>query len=243
MNKAKKPQPVVSAAQAITSGDWTLKFDPQANLNVTVASPNKQPESLHRNLRWFILAFAALFVTWVIFNAKYVWRICETSTPINQRDAKLDVTITYPMYATFGEETDLLMNITNRSDEKFTGEVTLLFEGAMSAFPVPGESATAKLEKLPPGSRHSHRVKFAVRHDPSWYNSGGVIPMRLKVITDECNFQSPVGGPAIALPQFDLPLRAFNNFLSSPVGLAMIGAIALLIWEVIRKFVFKMGAQ
>lgn len=104
------------------------------------------------------------------------------------RDAQLDVAVTYPNYVTFGEETELLLNVTNRGDEKFSGEITLLFEGAVPTFPLPGEACTAKLEKLPPAARSSHCVKFAVRQQSGWFNSG-TIPVRVPVVTDDCAFR------------------------------------------------------
>lgn len=245
----KKPPITQPAASAITSiapgapsasGDWTIKFDRNANLNVTVASPDK-PLKIHSNLRWFITAVVIVAFFWILLNVVYVIRNSESQKPVEFRDAKLDVAISYPVYATFEEETELLMNITNRSAEKFSGEVTLLFPGVIPTFPMPGETATAKLEKLPPGSRQSHKIKFAVRREPAWFNSGA-IPIKVQVITDDCAFQTQTG-PDIALAHIGLPIRAINNFLTGPVGLAIIGAFALLLWEVARKAIFKWEAK
>jgi hypothetical protein len=240
MKKPRKPQPAAATQFTLAASDLTLKLDPKTSLSVMVHTPDK-PLKLHRNLLLFLIVCAILFALWLVHNWMYVMRTTESWQPIAFRDAQLDVAVTYPNYATFGEETELLLNVTNRGNEKFSGEVTLLFEGVIPAFPLPGEAGTAKLEQLPPGARSSHRVKFAVRQKPAWFNNG-TIPVRLLVITDDCVFR-PQDGPGIALAHIGLPLRAVNNFLSSPVGLALIGAVGLLLWEVIRKALFGWEAK
>jgi hypothetical protein len=230
MKKTRRPQPSVPAPPPASIGNLTLKLEPDANLRVTIPTPEKPPQPLSRSLRWFIAVFATLFVLWGGLNAFYVIRTEDTTQPVEFDDARVAVAITYPTYVTFRDDLDLVLNIANRGAEDFTGNVTIVFQGAVPAYPLPAESATAKIEKLAPGAGHSHRLKFALRQKPPWIG-GGTINTLVRVATNERSFQ-PKTGPTISVAHVTLPLRTINAWLGNSV---VLGVIAALIWEVVRK--------
>jgi len=242
MSKPKKPQPAAPPPPAATSNisersETTLRLEPDAKLNVTVLTPDKPVQPLSRNLRLFIAACIVLLAAWVPISWFFVMDTRETNPIIEFREASLTISVTYPAYATFKDELEVAMNIANRGTEEFTGNVTLLFQGA-PAYPLPAESATAKLDKLAVGAGHSHRLKFALRQSPRWFSSQ-TIQTELSAQKGDRTFPT-IKGPSIAVAWHTFPLRTINTWLGNSV---VLGVIAALLWEIARKRLFGWEAK
>ncbi len=215
MSKPKKPRPTAPASQ-----------------------PASADNQINRNLRWFIRVCFVIAAAWLLLSFFYVVRTEDSPRTIEFKDAKIAVALTHPTYATFRDDLDLTLNVTNLGPEDFTGAVTIVFQGGAPAYPLPAETASARIEKLASGAGYSHRLKFALRQNPPLVG-GGAINTSLRVATGDCSFK-PEAGPPISVAHVALPLRTINSWLGNSV---VLGVIAALIWEVIRKRFFGWEAK
>jgi hypothetical protein len=228
MKKAKKPRPAAPRLRPVNAGDLTLKLEPDANLRVTVLTPEKPQQPLARNMRLLISVFTVLFAMWVWLNWRYVIPT-EYPPPLEFSGAPITVSLAHPTYVAFRDEAELELTVANRGSEDFTGNVTIIFQGNVPAGPLPQEMTTVKITDLVAGASHAHRLKFALRQQTRWFSSEA-IRTRLQISSDARPVQS-LDGPLINIAPVPL-LQTINAWLKNSVVLAVVAA---LLWEVTRK--------
>ena len=205
----------------------TLQFDPDAQLQVTVVTPEKPNAHLRPSLLWLIASVIVLTLLWFLLSLRYLALSYPQSIEFNA--ASLSIAMVHPAYVAYGDDAEMELTVTNRASQSFTGAVTVSFPGAVPVRPLASETTTVKIEKLAPGASATHRLKLALRQQARLF-SGEVIPTALQIATDERSFQ-PTPGPQIAIAPLPF-LRTINSWLSNSV---VVAAVAALIWEVLRK--------
>ncbi len=212
-----------------------LQFDPNAQLQITVVTPDKPDTPLKRSLLLVIAIVIILTLLWFLLSLRYLALSYPQSTEFNA--ASLSIAMVHPAYVAYGDDAEMELTVTNRGSQNFTGAVTVSFPGAVPVRPLASETTTMKIEKLASGASATHRLKFALRQQARLF-SGEVIPTALQITTDERSFQ-PTPGPQIAIAPLPF-LRTINSWLSNSV---VVAAVAALIWEVLRKRFFGWEAK
>jgi len=240
MAKAKQPaQPPIPQPPAPIvlnlPSPLTLKLEPDAQLNVSVITPEKPKPPFNRLLAGFAAIFIGLAGFWLYLFYTY---IVPRNYPVTTiRDASLSVAIAFPTYFTPGDEAEMEFNIANGGAESFTGHLTVCFADGAPVRPVPPETTTLEVQNLAPGASRSHRLKVALGKSPALFG-GETVNSSLRLSTAQCAFQ-PIAGPQLQTAPWPY-LRTINNWLSST---GVIAAIAAFLWEVMKKTVFGWEAK
>jgi hypothetical protein len=231
MSKRKTP-PAATLPQPLSlslSSPLSVQFAPDANVKVTVATPDKPPFKLDWRL-------AALI--WVSLTGLSLWFLLYRTHALERthspKPTPLTVKVVHPARAAFGDEVEMDVVITNQGADSFTGQVIISLE---AAHPLPNETAAVKLEPL--GSRESktHRLKFEL--EPKACSlCGGIVRASLQTYSGAQQLSAVTGAE---IPIARLPYaRSLILWLRSS---ALTLAVAALLWEVMRKLVFKWEAK
>ncbi len=236
MSKPKTP-PVTTSTQPLSlslSSPLNIQFAPDANIKVTVATPDKPPFKPNWQLTLLILASLAVLPLWFLLFLTHVLERTHSPQPIPLAGSPLTVKLIHPARVAFGDEVEMDVVITNQGNDNFTGQVIIALE---AAHPLPNETTAVKLENL--GSRESktHRLKFEL--EPKACSlCGGIVRASLQAYAGNRQLSSTIGAD---IPISWLPYaRSLILWLRSSV---LTGAVALLLWEVARKLVFKWEAK
>jgi hypothetical protein len=212
-----------------------IQFDAGSQLQITVVTPEKPPAPLNRLMRSLITGVFLLATLW--FYISFLYLPLKFPPPADANDASLSIAMAHPAYVAYGDEAEMDLTVTNIGGQSFSGSVTINFPGRVPVRPLVSETTTIKIEKLSPNACVTSRLKFALRQQTRWL-SGEMIPTRLLIATDDRSFQ-PVAGPQIAVAPLPF-LRTINSWLGNS---AILGAVAALLWEVVRKRFFGWEAK
>ncbi len=214
----------------------TLKLEPDARIQVTVAQAEQPAKPLNRWLKWLIYAVIILGGCWLGVYGKYI-QPRAYSPGIELSGTALSAKLSHPSFVAFGDEAELDVTITNTGDDTFNGFVTLIFNGNVAPLPLPPETTRLEIKDLSGKASATHRVKFALGESPQWF-SGESIRIGLQASSANQRFNSR-GESIIRIAPFPY-LRTFSSALS---GSAVIIAVAALLWEVVRKRFFGWEAK
>lgn len=219
------------------SSPLNIQFAPDTNVKVTVATPDKPPFKINWQLAMLI---------WVFFVGLYIWfmlyrmHVLERthSKPISLAGSPLTVRMVHPARVAYGDEVEMDVIITNQGNDSFTGQVIIALE---AAHPLPNETSAIKLEALGHQESKTHRLKFELEPKACQF-CGGIARTSLQVYADKRQMSAIT---AAEIPIARLPYaRSMLLWLrSSTLTLAAIVAVAALLWEMVRKLVFKWEAK
>lgn len=236
MNKPKTP-PASASPQPLSlalPSPLGIQIEPGAKVEVTVVTPNKPPFKLNWQMAMLICVFVVGLIFWMRLYQTYVLERTHSPQPIPLTGTPLTVKVVHPARVAFGDEVEMDVVITNQGNDSFTGQVTIALE---AAHPLPNETTAVKLENL--GSRESktHRLKFEL--EPKACSlCGGIVRASLQTYAGNRQLSSTTGAN---IPISWLPYaRSLILWLRSSV---LTGAVALLLWEMTRKLVFKWEAK
>src|SRR5262249_44877466 len=144
----------------------------------------------------------------------------------------LSAVVAHPGYAAFGDLTEFDLTVTNLGNDPFNGQVTISFKGNIPVQPSPSESTTLKLEPLAPGASATQRLNFSLGRQTGWF-SGESLRTELQATSGAQRFHAPIPQPVLvaAIPY----PRTLHDWLRNSV---LSAAVAVLLWEVIRKRFF-----
>jgi hypothetical protein len=145
--------------------------------------------------------------------------------------------VAHPRYAAFGDVTKLDLTVTNHGSAPFNGQVTICFKGNIPIQPFPSESTTLKLDPLAPGASSTHRMKFSLGCQTGWFSRES-LRTELQATSGTQRFHASISQP-ILVPAIPYP-RTLHDWLRNSV---LSAAIAILLWEAIRKRFFGWEAK
>ncbi len=237
MSKSKTPPAATPLPQPLSlslSTPVNVQFAPDANVKVTVITPDKPPFKLDWKLAMLIwVSFTGLSI-WFLLYQTHVLNRTYSSSPIALAGSPLTVKVVHPSRVAFGDEAEMDVVISNQSNDSFTGQVVVSLE---SAHALPNETMAIKLEALGSHESKTHRLKFELEPKACWL-CGGIIRTSLLTYADKRQLSATTGAE---IPIARLPFaRTLILWLRNS---ALTVAIAALLWEMARKLVFKWEAK
>ncbi|MGH9799845.1 MAG: hypothetical protein ACRD82_05725 [Blastocatellia bacterium] len=183
---------------------------------------------------------------WIFFTGLYVWfllyrmHVMERiySKPIPLAGSPLVVKMVHPARVAFGDEVEMDAVITNQGNDSFTGQVIISLE---SAHALPNETTAIKLEALGSHETKTHRLKFETEPKACWL-CGGIVRTSLLTYADRRQL-SVTNAAEIPIARLPYARSMLLWLRSSTLTLAVIIAIAALLWEMARKLIFKWEAK
>ncbi len=236
MNKQKSQPPATTPSPltlAIPS-PLSISFDPNASVKVAVTPPEKAQTKINSRLATLLALFAPLVAIWSSLFYMHVVERHYSPWPIQLGGSPLSVTMAYPAHAAFGDENDLDLIVTNSGPASFTGNIVVSMTGAHL---LPNEPGAVEIKNLNSKESKTYRMKFTPLPKASLY-SGGIIGISLQTYAGE-RLLSVVNGDNLPIARWPYA-RALLLWLRNS---ALAGAIALLLWEVIRKIFFGWEAK
>jgi hypothetical protein len=234
----KKKQPSAAPSPTLHTlslpSPLSVSFDPNTSIKVAVAPPEKALVRMGLQLAILLAAFAVLVVIWSLLFYRYVVERAYSPQPISLSGTPLSVAMAYPARVAFGDEAELDLIVANLGNDSFTGNVVVSFEGAHL---LPNETGAVKVESLSSKESKTYRLKFALLPKASWW-SGGAVRTSLQAYSGNRQLSSVNGAD---IPIARLPYaRTLILWLRNSV---LTGAVALLLWEVVRKRFFGWEAK
>ena len=233
----KKTQPSAAAPSLLTlavPSPLSISFDPNASIKVAIAPPEKTTVKINSRLATLLAAFALSVAIWSSLFYTHVAQRRYSPQPIPLGGTPLSVTMAYPAHAAFGDEDELDLIVTNLGNDSFTGNVVVSFAGAHL---LPNETGAVEIKNLNSKESKTYRLKFALLPKAGLW-SGGIVRTSLQTYSGNRQLSSEKGDD---LPIARLPFaRRLILWLGNS---ALTAAVALLLWEVIRKLVFKWEAK
>lgn len=234
---AKKKPSSASAQPRVTlaiPSPLSINFDPNASVKVAVAPAEKTQTTVSLRLRVLLVVFALFAALWFSLFYTHVVERRYSPGPIQLGGTPLSVKMAYPAHSAFGDENELDLIVTNSGNASFTGNIVLSLAGAHL---LPNENGGIEIKNLNSGESKTYRLKFTPLPKTGWY-SGGVIRSSLQTFGGDRLLSSVYGDE---LPIARLPFaRSLMLWLRNS---ALTGAIALLLWEVVRKIFFGWEAK
>ncbi len=234
--KAATPPPVQPAPVIAFPDSLRINLAPDARINVTLAAAAEPARTLNPWLKRLFFLVAAFVVFWFMLYSRYV-SPHTYSKPVTLSGTSLSAMVSHPAYAAFGDLTELDLTVVNLGADPFTGQVALNFKGNIPAIPFPSESTSLKLESLPPGASATQRLKFSLGRQTGWF-SGESLRTEVQLTAGAQRSRALMDQP-ILVAAIPYPRTTHERLLNS----SLTAAIALLLWEVIRKRFFGWEAK
>lgn len=238
MNKKKQQPSAVTplpTALAVPS-PLHISLEPNASIKVALdkTPANTNPTGINRSLYTLFVVFTLLFTVWGWLFYSHVVNRRYSPQPIPLGGTPLLVTLAYPARTAFGDENELDVIVTNSGNDNFTGNVVISLTGAHL---LPNEPGALEIKSLNSKESKTYRLKFALLPKPGAW-SGGIIRTSLQTYANNRLLSSVAGDelPIARLPYARVLILWLRNS-------ALTGAIALLLWEVIRKALFGWEAK
>lgn len=233
----KRNQPSASAQPPVTlaiPSPLSINFDPNASVKVAVAPPEKTQTTISLRLTALLVAFAMLAALWFSLFYTHVIDRRYSPWPIQLGGTPLTVTMAYPARAAFGDDNELDLIVTNAGSASFTGNLVVSMTGAHL---LPNEPGAVEIKNLNSKESKTYRLKFTPLPKSGLY-SGGVIGTSLQTYAGD-RLLSVVPGDHLPIARWPYA-RTLLTWLRNS---ALVGAVALLLWEVIRKVFFGWEAK
>ncbi len=237
MSKSKTPPaatPLPQPLSLLLSTPVSVQFAPDANVKVTVVTPDKPPFKLNWKLAMLIWASFTGLSFWFLLYQTHVLNRTHSPFPIALAGSPLTVKMVHPPRVAFGDEVEMDVVISNTANDSFTGQVVISLE---SAHALPNETTAIKLDALGSHESKTHRLKFELEPKACSF-CGGIIRASLLTYADKRQLSATTGAE---IPIARLPYaRSLILWLRNS---ALTVAIAALLWEMTRKLVFKWEAK
>jgi len=226
-----QPAPVIALPDSLQ-----LTLEPDARINVTIATEEQPARPLNPRLVRLILFVAAACFVWLALYLKYLQPRTH-SAPVALSGSTLVAIVSHPAYIAFGDIAELDLSVTNRGNEPFTGQITLLFQGNIPIQPFPAENTTMKLEPLAAGASATQRIRFSLGQNTRWFLREA-LRTELRAASATQQFRASIAEP-ILVAAIPYPRTTHDRLLNSSLS----AAVVLLLWEVIRKRFFGWEAK
>lgn len=213
----------------------SLKLEPDTLVRVAIDKPEQPPPPINIALK--VLSGAVITLFLILLSLFVIYIQPRQSYDVKISGTSLSTIVSHNSYVAFGDEAEIDITIRNDGNESANGALVLLFNGNIHTLPLPSETTKTDIKELVPGASSTHRLKFALGYPPQWF-SNKMTHLTVIFVSGKQQFRSQSHSAFSIAP---IPYLRTVSF--SLLGSALTGAIAMLLWEVIRKRLFGWEAQ